>query len=72
MLNFDPQTTPCIFKTVINELRSDRRINDFEHHTRCYISILPQLAVYNLFPYDCISKALQTETLQKCFGKFKN
>lgn len=72
MLNYDPQTTPCIFQTVISELQSHERNSDFEQHTRCFISILPHLSVNSLFPYDCISKTFKTETLQKCFGKFKN
>lgn len=72
MFNFNPQTTPCIFETFVNELRSDSRNIDFEKYTKCYIFTLSYLALINIFPYDCISKSLKTETLQKCFGKFKN
>jgi len=68
MLNYNPQTTPCIFETVLKELRSDARNNEFEQHTRCYAFTLSYLAIYNIYPYDCISKVLKTETLHKCFG----
>ncbi|XP_001948198.2 FAST kinase domain-containing protein 5, mitochondrial [Acyrthosiphon pisum] len=69
MLNYNPQTTPCIFKMVVNELQSDTRNIEFEEHTRCYIYTLSYLAVNNIYPKDCISKALKIETLNKCFGK---
>lgn len=72
MLNYNPQTKPCIFKTVVNELQSEKRNIDFEQHTKCYIFTLTYLAVINIYPYDCISKSLQIETLHKCFGKFIN
>lgn len=70
MLNYNPQTTPCIFETIVNELRSDTRLIEFEQHTKCFIFTLSYLAINNIFPYDCISKVLTTEVLQKCFGKF--
>ncbi|XP_022161768.1 FAST kinase domain-containing protein 5, mitochondrial isoform X2 [Myzus persicae] len=69
MFNYNPQTTPCIFKMVVNELQSDTRNVEFEEHTRCYIYTLSYLAVNNIYPKDCISKALKIETLHKCFGK---
>lgn len=72
MFNYNPQTTPCIFDTFVNELRNNSRNVDFEQHTKCYILTLSYLALNNIFPYDCISKSLNTETLHKCFGEFKN
>ncbi|VVC42712.1 Hypothetical protein CINCED_3A008452 [Cinara cedri] len=69
MLNYNPHTTPCIFEMVVNELRSDSRNIDFEIYTKCYISTLMSLAVNGIFPYDCISKALQYETLIRCYKK---
>ncbi|XP_025194261.1 FAST kinase domain-containing protein 5, mitochondrial [Melanaphis sacchari] len=69
MLNCNPQTTPCIFKMIVKELQSDTRNVEFEEHTRCYIYTLSYLALKNIYPYDCISKALKIETLNKCFGK---
>lgn len=69
MLNYNPKTTPCIFKTIINEIRSDKRNIDFELYPKCYLHMLSYLGVKNIYLYDCISKALKTETLHKCFGK---
>lgn len=56
---------------VVNELQSDTRNVEFEEHTRCYIYTLSYLAVNNIYPKDCISKALKIETLHKCFGKLQ-
>lgn len=71
MFNYDPLTNPCIYETVVKELRSDTRVIEFERHPKCYIYTLSYLAVHNIFPYDCISKALKLEMLHNCFGKFK-
>jgi len=71
MLNYNPQTTPCIFKMVVNELQSDTRNVEFEEHTKCFIYTLSYLAVNNIYPKDCISKALKIESLHKCFGELK-
>jgi len=72
MLNYNPQTTPCIFKVVVQELQSEARIIDFQQHTKCYLFTLAYLGVMNIFPYDCISNGLKPETLLKCFGECKN
>lgn len=72
MLNYNPQTSPCIFETIVKELRSDSRDIDFETYTTCYLSTLAFLAVNSIFPYDCISKSLELETLKKCFGELNN
>lgn len=68
MLNYNPKTIPCIFETIINELRSDTRLIEFEQYPRSYIFTLSYLAVNNIFPYDCISKALTI--FQKKIGKY--
>lgn len=72
MLNYNPQTNPCIFETIVKELRSDSRNIDFETYTTCYLSTLAFLAVPSIFPYDCISKSLELTTLKKCFGELNN
>lgn len=72
MFNYDPQTNPCIYETVVKELRSDARVFEFERYTNCYMYTLSYLALRNIFPYDCISKVLELNTLHKCFGEFKN
>lgn len=72
MLNCDPKTKPCIFETIVNELQNDSRKSDIDEFPRCYIFTLSYLAVRNIFLYDCITKALNIETLHKCFGKFKS
>ncbi|CAH1731970.1 unnamed protein product [Aphis gossypii] len=69
MLNYNPQTTPCIFEMIVKELQNDTRNVEFEEHPRCYIYTLSYLAVNSIYPKDCISKALNIETLHKCFGK---
>lgn len=71
MLNYNPQTTPCIFEMIVKELQNDTRNVEFEEHPRCYIYTLSYLAVNSIYPKDCISKALNIETLHKCFGKLK-
>ncbi|VVC42713.1 RAP domain [Cinara cedri] len=68
-LNYNPHTTPCIFESIVKELRNNSRSIDFERHTKSYILVLSNLAVMGIFPYDCISKALKKEMLHKCFGK---
>lgn len=70
MFNYNPQLKPCIFETIVKELRNDARKLDFEQHTKCYLFTLSYLALNNIFPYDCISKALNLETLNSCYGKF--
>lgn len=70
MMNYNPQTTPCIFETILSELRSDKRQVEFDEYPRCYIFTLSYLAVNSSFPFDCISKALEVKSLQKCFGEF--
>lgn len=71
MLNYNPHTSPCIFEMVINELRSNSRNIEFEKYTKCYIFTISYLAVFGIFPYDCISNVFKYETLVKCFGEFK-
>lgn len=69
-LNYNPHTVPCIFETVIKELRSDSK--NFEMHIKSYFRVVSYLAVMGIFPYDCITKTLQIENLHKCFGECKN
>lgn len=71
MLNYNPQTKPCIFESVVKELRKDSRIEEFKLYPKSYLFTLSYLAVNNIYPYDCISKALNVEALQKCFGELK-
>lgn len=71
MYNYNPKTNPCIFKTVLKQLKSDTRDIEFEKHTKSYLYTLSYLAVNDIYSYGCISKALDNETLNKCFGEFK-
>lgn len=69
MLNYNPETTPCIFETIVKEIKSDKRNIDFECYPKCFILILSYLGIKNIYPYDCISKVFKTETLHRCFGE---
>ncbi|XP_050533494.1 uncharacterized protein LOC126901202 [Daktulosphaira vitifoliae] len=72
MLNHNPQTKPCIFDAVVNELRNTKRKEEFECFPRSYVYTLSYLALNKIYPYDCISKSLTSEALHKCFGKTLN
>ncbi|XP_050428140.1 FAST kinase domain-containing protein 5, mitochondrial [Adelges cooleyi] len=71
MLNHNPKTNPCIFDVVVKELRNNRE-TEIDNYCRPYVFTLSYLATNNVYPYDCISKALSVEFLHKCFGKKLN
>ncbi|GLV35764.1 uncharacterized protein CBL_01085 [Carabus blaptoides fortunei] len=71
LFNFQPQTTPDIFETVLTELRSSRRTDEINMYPRCLTSCVHYLGLQQIYPYDLINKVLDPEFLKNTYGNNK-
>lgn len=71
LLNFNPQTVPCMFEGVVNELNHPKRFNEFDQYPKSLIALLYYLTLRDIFVENGVAKVLDMEFIRKTYGKQK-
>lgn len=69
MFNFDPQTEPDFYATVLTELRREERWGEAQIFPKCLPCSLNYLAMRGVYDYELMSKVLDREYLMTNYGK---
>lgn len=67
MFNYDPKTTPNIYKAALDELH--KRQDELNDYPRSLICTLNYLSLQNIYSYEFLNKVLDIEYIDKNFGK---
>lgn len=69
MLDYDPQTTPCIFKACMAELHEERRNTEIIRYRKCLGAALSFLSIKNMYSIDLLKQVLDPELIEEVYGK---
>lgn len=67
--NFAPETTPCFFQKVVDELRKPERLPEIEKHGRSFACCISYLGYLGIYPVDLMNKVLSPKFLENTYGK---
>ncbi|XP_049958925.1 FAST kinase domain-containing protein 5, mitochondrial [Schistocerca serialis cubense] len=67
--DYDPQTTPCIYKIIAEELHSPSRRREIELYPKCLACCLYYLSLRDTYHLDLIDSVLQHEFIKNTYGK---
>lgn len=67
--NFDPQTQPCIYKSLLNELSKVERKDEMNKFPRTLIALIHYLCLKGIYDETLIQKVLDMEFLYNAYGK---
>ncbi|CAH1390571.1 unnamed protein product [Nezara viridula] len=70
-LNFDPQTEPCIYKSILNELSNDERKDEINYFPKTLIALVHYLCLKGIHDENLIQKVLDMEFIYHAYGKKK-
>lgn len=69
LFDYDPKTTPDIFKECFIEIHKESRLAEEIKYVRCLISTLYYLSIKNIYSYELMNKVLDKDYIDTNFGK---
>lgn len=67
--DYDPKTSPCIYKMIAEELHSPSREEEIKQYPKCFASCLYYLSLRNEYHLDLIDSVLHREFIRNSYGK---
>lgn len=69
LFNFDPKTTPDIFRESFQEIHKESRVAEEIKYVRSLLCTLYYLSIKNIYSYELMNKVLDKDYIETNFGK---